>query len=233
MARRNSSPPITARPTKTKKKSPGRPKNPISKTAIIDIASSLFTEHGYNGTSLEDIARSANLSKPSLLYHFPSKELLYLAVMDFYVMALLKLILDALVGEGDFEERLDALSDVLVDYLGSNTPLARLLLRDAIDNGPFITKQGHALVQHSFDLTFRFLRSGMPPQALNDNEVRHLVLSILSIHLLYFAIPDITAPFLGHSPFVKESVISRKTFVKQQVRLLCQRQLHSNAKKPA
>jgi AcrR family transcriptional regulator len=44
---------------------------------LVEIASRLFARHGYDGTSLRDIAEEAKISKAALYYHFPNKEALY------------------------------------------------------------------------------------------------------------------------------------------------------------
>lgn len=41
---------------------------------LIDIARSLFAERGYDGTSIEEIALRANVSKPVVYEHFGGKE---------------------------------------------------------------------------------------------------------------------------------------------------------------
>ncbi len=48
---------------------------------ILDVSAALFSEKGYNGTPLRDIAAAANMKAGSLYYHFDSKEQLILEIM--------------------------------------------------------------------------------------------------------------------------------------------------------
>ncbi|BBD88848.1 MULTISPECIES: TetR family transcriptional regulator [Staphylococcus] len=47
------------------------------KNKIIDNAITLFSEKGYYGTTLDDIAKSVNIKKASLYYHYSNKEEIY------------------------------------------------------------------------------------------------------------------------------------------------------------
>jgi AcrR family transcriptional regulator len=49
---------------------------------ILDAASSLFTEVGFYGVSLRDIASRVGMSHPGLLRHFASKDAILFAVLD-------------------------------------------------------------------------------------------------------------------------------------------------------
>jgi len=53
-----------------------------SKQRILKTASSLFSEFGFLGVSMEDIAKKLYISKAALYYHFKSKKELYLQVLD-------------------------------------------------------------------------------------------------------------------------------------------------------
>lgn len=51
------------------------------RTAILSAALALFSQFGVHGTSLDKVAEGADVSKTNLLYYFPSKEALYIAVL--------------------------------------------------------------------------------------------------------------------------------------------------------
>ena len=54
-----------------------RPRSRIqqkNRELILDAALEVFSLHGFRGATLDQIAEGAGLSKPNLLYYFPSKE---------------------------------------------------------------------------------------------------------------------------------------------------------------
>lgn len=51
------------------------------RNAILTAALELFSLYGVHGTSLDKVAEGADVSKTNLLYYFPSKEALYIAVL--------------------------------------------------------------------------------------------------------------------------------------------------------
>ena len=53
-----------------------------TKNLIVDVAENLFAKFGYLGVSMSDIAKSLEMTKAALYYHFPSKEKLYLEVIE-------------------------------------------------------------------------------------------------------------------------------------------------------
>lgn len=58
-----------------------KPDGAKTREAILDAAVQLIAMHGYDNTTLEMIARQVGLSKPGLLYHFPSKNAIIGAVL--------------------------------------------------------------------------------------------------------------------------------------------------------
>ena len=74
---------------------------------ILTIAQDLFATHGFHHISMDDIAASADVSKPILYRHFPSKLELYLAVVDDRGEALVDAVSRALAPVGGWGGRTD------------------------------------------------------------------------------------------------------------------------------
>src|ERR1700753_286565 len=47
---------------------------------ILDVALDLFIEHGYDGTSLREVAEQLGVTKAALYYHFASKDDILMAL---------------------------------------------------------------------------------------------------------------------------------------------------------
>lgn len=60
---------------------PGRVRTPRAEREqqMIEVASSLFAENGFNGVSMDDIAKGSGITKPMLYAYFDSKEGLFAA----------------------------------------------------------------------------------------------------------------------------------------------------------
>ena len=53
-----------------------------TRTRILDVALDLFTEQGYDGTSLREIADRLGFTKAALYYHFQSKEQILVVLLE-------------------------------------------------------------------------------------------------------------------------------------------------------
>jgi len=70
-------PPAYRKPAKAA--SPGRPKDLEKGAAILEAAKRLFTTQGFDGTSMDQIAAAAGVSKLTVYSHFGDKESLFAA----------------------------------------------------------------------------------------------------------------------------------------------------------
>jgi len=97
---------------------------------LIDVSRSLFAERGFEGTSVEEIAAKAQVSKPVVYEHFGGKEGLYAVVVDREVRTLLDGIQGSLTS-GRQRELIEQAALALLDYIEAHTDGFRILARDS------------------------------------------------------------------------------------------------------
>jgi AcrR family transcriptional regulator len=73
---------------------------------LIDVGRAVFARHGYEATSVEEIAESAKVSKPIVYEHFGGKEGLYAVVVDREMDYVVRRIAEA-IATGSPRERLE------------------------------------------------------------------------------------------------------------------------------
>lgn len=98
---------------------------------IVQEATRLFSEHGFDGTAVQDIASAVGVTKPAVLHHFPSKEHVQDAVMGEILQhweATLPALL-ATAGDGRFETVLGE----VYRFFADDPARTRVVLRYALD----------------------------------------------------------------------------------------------------
>lgn len=101
---------------------------------ILEAAEREFAAVGYASARLADIAERAGIRRPSLLYHFESKELLYRAVVERAFDQLGAQLLRSMALAGEFDARLDALVGAFASFLDARPTLAPIIVRELIDD---------------------------------------------------------------------------------------------------
>ena len=97
---------------------------------LIEIAQGAFSERGFDGASIEEIATRAEVSKPVVYEHFGGKEGLYAVVVDREVQQLLGMMREALTG-GHPRVLLEQAAFALLDYVEQSSEGFRILVRDS------------------------------------------------------------------------------------------------------
>ena len=102
------------------------------RSEILTQATRLFAEQGYDGTSVQEIADAVGIRKPSLLYHFKSKDELRENVLA-EMLAHWNAVLPGLLLKASTEERFDATMEALTEFFIADPDRARLFLRETLD----------------------------------------------------------------------------------------------------
>jgi len=85
---------------------------------ILETALELFTTHGYDATSLREIADRLQLTKAALYYHFPAKELLLLELTRPFLDGLSRMVTELRSAEqSDPEPVLAAYLDLFIEHI--------------------------------------------------------------------------------------------------------------------
>lgn len=103
---------------------------PSRRDAILDVASRLFAEKGYNNTTTAEIAQEAGVAEGTLYHHFGSKDGIFLTIFDEMVEEYM-VGAERLAGEGT--NGAGALSSLIrfhFEYLEQNKNRFLVILRD-------------------------------------------------------------------------------------------------------
>ena len=130
---------------------------------LIDIARSLFAERGYEGTSIEEIAQRASVSKPIVYEHFGGKEGLYAVVVDREMETLLEMVTASLSRNSSLH-RIQSVALALLTYMEERTDGFRILMRgESTSTGGFSSLLNDAISQVEHILAGEFDRRGFDP----------------------------------------------------------------------
>ncbi|MDP2306619.1 MAG: TetR/AcrR family transcriptional regulator [Pseudomonadota bacterium] len=104
---------------------------------IREAALRLFAQHGFLGTSIQQVADAVGISKQLLLYHYPSKEALRQSVVDVITTAWTEFLPRLLDAISSSHERMDLVSDELYTFLEEHADMARVVMLELVnDTGP-------------------------------------------------------------------------------------------------
>lgn len=175
-----------------------------NRQTILDAALDVFSQYGFRGATLDQIAEVAGLSKPNLLYYFPSKEAIHVTLlsglMDSWLAPLRELDPDGdPVGEimGYVHRKLD----LSRDYPRESRLFANEILQGAPRMMEALTGELKTLVDATAAVLGRWAAEGR----IADLPPHHLIFSIwaLTQHYADFDVQVRAVLGPGHDPFAE------------------------------
>lgn len=97
---------------------------------LLEVGRALFAKKGFEGTSVEEIAALAGVSKPVVYEHFGGKEGLYAVVVDREMRRLLDMVTSSLTASHP-RELCEQVAFAFLDYIEEHTDGFRILVRDS------------------------------------------------------------------------------------------------------
>ncbi len=179
-----------------------------NKAAILEAALNVFSAHGFRGATVDQIAAEAGLSKPNLLYYFPSKEAIHAALLS----GLLEVWLAPL---HDLDENGEPLEEIL-SYAQRKLQMSqelpresRLFANELVQGAPRIHDALSVDLKKLVDEKSALLENWMDDGKIARVHPYHLIFSIwaLTQHYADFevqvrAILGDEDPFDGAEPFI-------------------------------
>ncbi|MDQ6994087.1 MAG: TetR/AcrR family transcriptional regulator, partial [Mariprofundaceae bacterium] len=154
-----------------------------SVTDILIAAESLFSAHGYDGVSMQQVAKEAHISKSNIYHHFASKDDLYLSVLKHGCQEVQDLTRHLNESDGNITERLTVFSQEHLKHLNKKSPLSKLILRELLDSS---SERGRELAEHVFNEQFiqmrQLLESGQQSGDIRqDVDAAHMATAIVGL----------------------------------------------------
>ena len=100
---------------------------------ILEAARAAFAEGGYHGTSLEEVAQRAGVSKALIYEHFSSKRELHAAMLEMHALGLVETLNGALADAEPGEDRLRAGLEAFFSYVEERRGVWRIMFRNPGD----------------------------------------------------------------------------------------------------
>jgi AcrR family transcriptional regulator len=157
-----------------------------SKEKIIKAAIKVFAAKGYDGTSMDEIARVARLTKPMIYYHFKNKKDLYLYLIESQVERFYNRLQDILTAPRDHLQILSMLIDYYDESFRTSPEMLQLFQRETVGHGRFLehlTKNHLSKIQEQMAAFFRDgARTGAFRSSLNCDLCALTLPAILMFH---------------------------------------------------
>lgn len=159
------------------------------KAAILKAALAVFARQGLDGTSVEAIAQAAGISKANLLYYHPSKEALYVAVLEQGLSAWLAPLSRFTEGD-DPADAIAALIDAKLAMSRDHPEISRLFALEMLRGAPLLKPVLAGPLKAVFDAKCSVIGAWIAAGKLGRVDPPHLIFAIwaLTQHYADFAV---------------------------------------------
>lgn len=157
---------------------------------ILGQAARLFTQRGYQGISMREIAEAVGVSKAGLYYHFKDKEALFLAILLSNIDAVGALVAEARASGGDARAQLHKLLMGIATQLGGQQAIMRLAEQDAVHLSPGARQQMYQAYHQNFvGQVQAILQDAQARQEMRLLKPKTLTRILLGMAYLLFSVP--------------------------------------------
>ena len=151
-----------------------------NRKAILEAALEVFSAHGFRGSTVDRIAERAGLSKPNLLYYFPSKEAIYVAVLEDTLEEWLQPLRE-LDPDGDPIEEIARYISAKLEMSRTRPEASRLFANEILHGAPAIRDFLSGPMKRLFDEKAGVISDWIAAGRLRAIDPRHLIMMIWAV----------------------------------------------------
>jgi TetR/AcrR family transcriptional regulator len=171
-----------------------------SPARILTEARREFAQRGFAAARLQDIAARAELSHPTLLYHFGSKEGLYAAVIEQAVRDWAETTSKAITTGLEGFDQVAALIDAGFEFFASHRDFVVIVRREAIEGGGRLEQAMADHMRPFLDAAVAFLRREVAGGRLRPHDPVEVMQVCYSALLTYFSDSGFRRRLLDEDP---------------------------------
>jgi AcrR family transcriptional regulator len=202
--------PSATHPAQPSERTRPRRKGQITRERILDAAEALFAAHGYEGTTLRDVASSVGIRNPSLYNHFDNKESLYEAVLERGLGPVLRLLREFVESGRDASTAEEEIVAVIMAVLAARPDLPRLLQHEALAGGQRLTPTLRAFIGPILSHGHLMAEPRAREAGWGKDDVPLLVLALVQVVLGFFTMAPLYKELNG-TDLLAERALARQT----------------------
>jgi TetR/AcrR family transcriptional regulator len=146
---------------------------------ILEAALEVFSQRGFHGSTIDQIAEVAGMSKPNLLYYFRTKEAMHRALIDRVLENWLEP-LAAFDAEGDPEEEIRSYIRRKLEMAREFPRESRLFANEILQGAPHIMAVLEGPLKELVDEKAEVIRAWIASGKVRDCDPHHMIFSIWS-----------------------------------------------------
>ncbi len=146
---------------------------------ILEAALEVFSQRGFHGSTIDQIAEVAGMSKPNLLYYFRTKEAMHRALIDRVLENWLEP-LQAFDADGDPEEEIRSYIRRKLEMARDFPRESRLFANEILQGAPHIAGVLDGPLKELVDEKADVIRAWIASGKVRDCDPHHMIFSIWS-----------------------------------------------------